>query len=558
MTLTEQRRRPRSEQSSAAPPNQPLLVALLWIRAHCVVPDGFRRGAPFTPYGWQNEFLSHHYLVRGDAVWNPDSPLTGSAFVYRRSMIVGPQKMGKDPMVATQVCLEGDGPALFGGWAGKDEGYVCADYGCGCGWEYPYDVGEPKGMRWPTTRIQITSVSEEATENTYLALRPMIELGPLADRIPKTGEEFIRLPSGRIDTVTASANSRLGQPISFTTQGEVGIWTKTNGMEKVADTQYRNLAGMGGRASLNTNAWDPAERSVGQTQYESPSQDIYRQFLRPPSGLSMKVKDERRRILRTVYPMDTWRENGGHVDLDAIDAEATDLVSRDPAQAARFFGNQLVTGSGKAFDLDVWGKLADPDHVVPKQAQIVAGFDGSRTDDHTALVATEVSTGHQWPVHIWNPADFGGEVPRDQVDAAVDDLFATYKVLRLNADPPYWKEEIAAWSGRYGDEIVKEWATYRNRLMGFAVREFAAAISTGQLKHSGDATFSLHIGNAHRKELNERDDKGVRLWTLQKERDGAPDKIDAAVAAVLSWEARTVVIAEGALNQKARFGAFVA
>ena len=557
MTLTVPRRRLRSERSSEVPPNQPLLVALLWIRAHCVVPDGFRRGAPFIPYIWQNEFLSHHYLVRGDAIWNPDAPLAGSAFVYRRSLMSGPQKVGKDPIVATQVCLEGDGPALFGGWAGKDEGYVCLDYGCRCGWEYAYDVGEPRGMRWPTTRIQITSVSEEATENTYLALRPMIELGPLADRIPKTGEEFIRLPSGRIDTVTASANSRLGQPISFTTQGEVGIWTKTNGMEKVADTQYRNLAGMGGRASLNTNAWDPAERSVGQTQYESPSRDIYRQFIRPPSGLSMKVKDERRRILRTVYPPDTWRENGGHVDLDAIDAEATDLVARDPAQAARFFGNQLVTGAGKAFDPDVWQALGTG--AKPKKGSLIAaGFDGSDVDDQTALILCDVVTGFTWAAGIWNPAEHGGKVPRDQVNAAIDDAATEYKLLRLNADPPYWRDEIADWQGRYGSEVVKEWATYRNRVMGFAVRDFATAVSTGALTHDGDAVFATHIGNAHRKELNERDDKGVRLWTLQKERAGGPDKIDAAVAAVLAWEARLEGIAEGALNRKPLFRAFVA
>lgn len=548
-------RRRRRAEAIRPRPNlpQPLLVGYFWIIAHCVVPDGFRRGAPFQPYGWQRDYLAHFYLVRADAIWTPDAPLLGPAFVYRRGMKVGPQKLGKDPLDAAHICLEGTGPALFAGWATGGEQYRCLDHGCRCGWTYDYDPGEPMGMPWPTALVQITAVSEEATQNTYDALRPMIEQGPLTDVMPKTGEEFIRLPNGgRIDTVTASANSRLGQRVTFVTQGEVGLWTKTNGMEKIADTQYRGLAGMGGRASLSTNAWDPAERSVGQLQYESPSQDIYRQFVRGPSTLSIRNKEERRKLLRLVYPSDTWRENGGHVDLEAIEAETADLAARDPAQAGRFFGNQLLAGSGRAFDSEVWDKLATGTKPA-KGSLVVAGFDGSRSDDHTALIACDVTTGVMWPVGVWAPPLY-----QDEIAAAISDLFHDYKVLRLNADPPYWGEEIADWQGRYGAEVVKEWPTYRNRVMGFAVRDFATAIANGDLTHTGDPTFAKHIVNAHRKELNERDDKGVRLWTLQKERDGGPDKIDAAVAAVLAWEARLEVIAEGALNRRPMFRAFVA
>jgi hypothetical protein len=142
------------------------------------------------------------------------------------------------------------------------------------------------GMPWPTPLLQITAVSEEQTDNIFGALRPMIEYGPLADVIPKTGEEFIRLPGGgRIDTVTSSsATSRLGQRVTFVPQDEVGLWTPTNKMTKVADTQYRGLAGMGGRAALSTNAWDPSEQSVAQRSTSPAPLDIYRQFIQPPAG----------------------------------------------------------------------------------------------------------------------------------------------------------------------------------------------------------------------------------------------------------------------------------
>lgn len=532
-------------------------VALDWIEAHCIIPDGFRKGGPFLLYRWQVQFLGHHYLVRGDAVWDPGNPVLGPAFVYRRSGIVAPQKIGKDPLEAAQICLEGDGPALFAGWAGRDDGWSCRDHGCGCGWEYAYEPGEPKGMRWPTALIQVTAVSEEATGNTYQALRPMIDDGPLHDRIPKTSEEFIRLPGGgRIDVVTASAKSRLGQRVTFASQGEAGLWHRRDGMigqRGVADTQYRGLAGMGGRAVWHTNAWDPSEESLASREHDHPAADVYIQFDRPPAGLSMKVRDERWRIYRAVYPPDVRRENGGHVDLDGIDAEAVDMIAKgELAQAARFYGNQFMTGSGKAFDLAEWGRLARPDHVAPDGATIAIGFDGSKTGDHTAAIAVELATGHAWPLGVWEPAvvlapGAPPEVDRAAVDAAIDAAFVTYRVARMYVDPPYWKDELAGWQARHGDKVVLRWETYRNRPMGFAVRGFAQAVADRTLTHSGDARFTEHIGNAQRKALNERDDKGAPLWTIQKETPDSARKVDAAVAAVLAWEARTDAIAAGAL-----------
>jgi hypothetical protein len=532
-----------------------LWVALEWIEAHCVVPDGFHRGEEFTLYPWQAQYLAAFYLVRGDAEWIAKAPLLGTAFVYRRGLMVGPQKLGKNPMIAAQICLEGVGPALFGGWAGRDAGWACADHGCRCGWEYAYRPGEPMGMTWRTPLIQITAFSEESTENTYDALRPMIEQGPLADRIPHTGEEFIRLPNaGRIDTVTSSAPSRLGQRITFAPQDEVGIWTKRNGMTKVADTQYRGLAGMGGRASLTSNAWDPNEQSVAQQQYESSVADVYRQFVSPPKSLSYANKVERRKIHRIVYPSETLRENGGHIDLEAIEAEAADLAERDEPQAARFFGNLVVAGAGKAFDLEHWRSLAvTRPKVVPDHALITAGFDGSRQWDATALIATEVASGYQWPLGIWE-RPVGAkewEVPADEVDQAVVAMFGTYDVWRLYCDPPYWETDIARWAGQFGDKRVVEWFTARRRAMAYAVRAWAGALSTNDLSHCAMTdrlcgSFSSHVANAVRRVTGLRDDSGD-LWVVEKDRQGSAHHIDSVPAAVLSWEARNDCIAAGAL-----------
>ncbi len=528
-----------------------------WIEAHCVVPDGFNRGKQFRLYDYQLEYFANFYLVKGSAEFDPDSPLLGPAFVYRRSLLIGPQKLGKGPTTAAHVCVEGVGPALFAGWARADDGYACSEHGCGCGFEYPYEPGEPMGMSWATPLIQITAFSEEQTGNVYDALRPMIEYGPLSDMIPKTGEGFIRLPGdGRIDTVTSSAQSRLGQRVTFVPQDEVGLWTKTNGMAKVADTQYRGLAGMGGRAALTSNAWDPGENSVAQVQYESAAKDIYRQFRQPPAALSFRNKAERRKIYQVVYG-DALKPRGGHIDVDSIEAEAHDLIERDLAQAERFFGNRIVAGSDSWMDPTVWDERHDSDARPPApNDEITIGFDGSLRDDSTALVACRVEDGYLWLLGIWEcPAEEAAaaewEVPVGEVDAKVAEAFKTYRVLKMYCDPAYWQDIVGRWAAEHGEKVVAEWWTNRERAMVAALERFHTAAVTGQLSHDGGETLARHVGNAKKKITR----SGV---LVRKDRPGSPRKIDAAVCAVLAYEARGDVITAGwvAHKKKPRFAGF--
>src|SRR6266566_3194146 len=110
-----------------------MTVAAEWIERHCVIPDGFRKGDAFRLYDYQFQYLMAFYLVRSDAQWLPQAPVLAPAFVYRRGLLVGPQKLGKNPLVAAQICLEAVGPALFAGWAARGDAYDCRDHGCSCG-----------------------------------------------------------------------------------------------------------------------------------------------------------------------------------------------------------------------------------------------------------------------------------------------------------------------------------------------------------------------------------------------------------------------------------------
>jgi hypothetical protein len=519
----------------APPASRPSLGTLnaCWIEQHCVIPDRDDRGKPFRLYDEQLSFLDRHYELKPTAQVGQFAP----AFRHRRSLLVRPQKWGKGPLTAAQVCAEGVGPVLFAGWAEGGETYDCRDHGCGCGWIYEYEPGEPMGRAWSTPLIQITALSEEQTENIYGALRPMIEYGPLAEVIPRTGEEFIRLPGGgRIDTVTSSAQSRLGQRVTFCPQDEVGLWTATNKMLKVADTQYRGLAGMGGRAVLTTNGWDPAEASVAQLAFESPATDINRDFTQAPANLSYGNKVERRKIHRIVYG-DSLKTRGGHIDLDSIEAEAADLAARDIGQAERFFGNRIVYGAGGYLDGDLWDARARP-REVPAGTAVVAGFDGSDTDDWTVL-RLQTEDGYQFTPRygpdrrpaIWNPAEHNGQVPRLEVAAAIEEVFETYLVGRLYYDPPGWKSEGQDWEAKYGEKVVLRWETYRlTQMHAAAVRMHTDVVKadTG-FTHDGDKQVAIMIRNTRKLAR-----PGMR-YVLGK--PSQAQKIDGTISSILANEA---------------------
>ncbi|QUI32446.1 hypothetical protein H9W91_17440 [Streptomyces alfalfae] len=521
-----------------------------WIEAHCPVPDGFRAGEDMELYPWQLWCTVNHYRVKPTARRGQLAP----AFSYRRSQVVAPQKTGKGPWSATIVLAEAVGPVVFNGWARGGEKFRCADHGCLCGWWYEYEAGEPMGTPWPTPLIQLTATSEDQVANVYRPLQNMVRQGPLAELL-RVGEEFVRIGDrGRIDVVTSSALSRLGNPITTAVQDETGTWNEANKLRRVADTQRRGLAGMGGRALETTNSWDPSEDSVAQRTSESRSRDLFRYHPQAPKTLSYGNKRDRRKIHAIVYA------GSAHVDLDAIEAEAAEIMEKDPAQAERFFGNRCVAGSAGWLDGSKWAAKAKPRRVRP-YTRIVLGFDGSDMDDWTAIRA-ETMDGYQFtPLYgandeptIWNPADYGGQVPRAEVRAAMDQLMNRYDVVRLYADPPYWDTEVDEWVDLYGEERVIRWYTRRMIQMHAAAerlktdvvkRNTAEGARAASFTHDGCEITQSHIENTRMAE------RPSGLYVLRKA--SPAQKIDVSVASVLAHEALGDVIAAGLAEQEVSY-----
>ncbi|MFD8471894.1 hypothetical protein ACFV2E_07520 [Streptomyces globisporus] len=506
-----------------------------WIERHCPVPDGFRAGEDMELYPWQLWCTVNHYRVRPGATVGQLAP----AFHYRRSQVVAPQKTGKGPWSATIVLAEAAGPVVFDGWAKGGERYRCSDHGCGCGWWYDYEPGEPMGTPWPTPLIQLTATSEDQVANVYRPLRSMVRRGPLS-ALMQSGEEFTRVgDDGRIDVVTSSALSRLGNPIIFAMQDETGLYNTANKLRRVAETQRRGTAGMGGRSMETTNGWDPSENSVAQTTSEAKARDIFKYHPQAPKTLSYGNKRDRRKIHAVVYAGST------HVDLDAIEAEAAEIMEKDPAQAERFFGNRCVAGSASWLDGAKWAGKAKPQRVRP-MTRIVLGFDGSDSDDWTAIRA-ETMDGYQFtPLYgpedaptIWNPADTGGQVPRAEVRAAVSQVFRRYDVVRLYADPPYWETEIDDWVDEFGEERVIRWHTRRIVQMHSACERLKTDVikRDSTFRHDGCEITQSHIENTRAAA------RPMERYVLRKA--GPNQKIDATIPSILAHEALGDVIKAG-------------
>ena len=511
-----------------------------WIEQHCKVPGGVYEGEPLLFNGWQLYCTANHYRVHADAV--VDSRRLVAPFVYRRSIVVGPQKCGKSPWGAGMLLAEGVGPTLFVGFAVGGEQYHCEDHGCGCGWTYDYQPGEAMGAPRRKSLLGLLAYAESQTQNVYEPLQTMIHSGPLAEFV-HVREGFIRLPNrGKIVPLSAAARSKLGQPLTGGLADESGLYTAQNRVLDTWQTMRRGIAAMQGRTIELTNPWDPMENSAAQIAFQSRAKDIFRYYRKPPADLSYGNKRERHKIHVHVYADSPW------VDPTSIDAEASELVETDPTQAERFYGNRLVQGLGSYMPEKLWTASAAPRTVADGEL-VTLGMDGSRSSDWTSIRLETIDGYRFLPTYgpdkratFWNPEEWEGRIPRGEVKAAMAEVFARYKVARAYIDPRHWETQADEWATEYGDDVVVTWPTNQITRMHDALIRFLEDTTELATTHDGDETTKLHA-LAARKVAKPGD-----RYILGKPSEN--QKIDILMADVLAHEAAADQRAAGWVTEK--------
>lgn len=429
------------------------------------------------------------------------------------------------------------------------------------GWRKVGKRYEPVGVGVKDPYIPMVAYTEEQTEDlAYAALFTILSEGPLANDFDIGLERIARLAGdGKAVPLASAPDSRDGARTTFQHFDETHRFILAR-LKEAHQTMQANIPKR--RAAdpwslETTTAPVPGEGSVaeGTMDYAKEIAAGARKdsrlffFHREASDEHDLTKEDgvRAAVEEASGPVAAWSDIDGIVDL-----------WRDPQTDRSYFErvwlNRTVQASRQAYDLARFRNLADPEKEIPAGELITIGFDGSRFKDATGIVGTHVESGHQFVIGLWErpPRLEEWEVPEDEVDAAMRGAFETWQVWRAYCDPPYWESMVDTWAGRWGEKTVVRWFTHRHRPMASAVRAYATAIRVGSLSHDGHEGLVRHVGASCRVDTNLHDEEGERLYLIAKERRDSPNKIDLAVAACLSWQARGDAVAAGAEAKKSK------
>ena len=478
----------------------------------------------FTPE--QVRFVLWWYAIDENQRW-----------LMRRGVLRRMKGWGKDPLAAILSVFEWIGPCRPAGWY-RDGTPHC----------------EPEHASW----VQIAAATATQAEQNTMSLFPAI--------IPEGLREQQRLTVGiqmcwapgrrRIQAVSNSSRGIEGARPTFVVMGETQHWVESNGGIRLADVISRNLTKSPGGAARSlaiTNAHMDGEGSVAELDWLSRDlPDVLYDSIEAPADLDPDNRDD---VVRGIL---TARGDAEWLDVDRVADDFLDPRT-DTALNRRFFWNNIVAGSGKWMDPSAWAAAERTGNAPEEGALITLGFDGSRFRDATALVGTDLVTGWQWIVGLWerdwnNP---NWEVPIDEVHAAVEEARKHWFVVRFYADPSWWEESISSWQATFtrpdGQPVVAAWYTGGGSIvrMARAVRAFLDGVEDTTCTHEPSPAFTRHVLAAHREPLKGRAGEDG-LHVIRKPNRQSTESIDVAMGAVLSWQACLDARGAGDLELKRR------
>lgn len=218
-----------------------------------------------------------------------------------------------------------------------------------------------------------------------------------------------------------------------------------------------------------------------------------------------------------------WAEtNPAYGDFLFPEGFADDL--RQPENLFRRYRlNQWTTTFDAWLPHGAWNAVAKPDRKIDPDEPVFLGFDGAWTGDSVALMGCAQRDRHVFTIGGWG--DGGDDIDFDEIDTAVHEAFASYRVVRMGADPFLYRREIRKW--REEGLPVLEWPTNAITRMAPACAEFYRGVVEGTMSHDGNPATTRHINNAVVK-----DDRHGRRIT----KESSKLKIDRAVAAIIAHD----------------------
>lgn len=458
---------------------------------------------PFVPTAEQQRLFLWWYAVdeRG-------------RFIYRKGILQRLKGWGKDPFAAVLAAVEFVGPCRFAGWLTVDR----PDLGL--------VKGDPLAKEHPKAWIQVAAVSKDQTVNTMAIFPGLFNAKCMKDHGIDIGKEIIYAHGGqrRIQCVTSSPKSLEGGRPTFVIKNETHHWLLNNDGHAMAKVINRNVAKAKGGQSRSlsiTNAYDPTESSVAQAEREAWEAEY--------AGLAIKTgvmydSLEAGATAKIVFPakpdksMPTEAEIKAYIGaiVDSVRGDAwwldiEGLVNEilggenDIVDSQRFYYNRLVTANDAWVDPEAVrlaihpmaaeqrsgignDELSPGWNVVAPTDPIVMFFDGSKSQDSTALVGCRLDDGYTFLIGVWaRPLGERGKTwlaPREKVDARVRQCFGPvdkskpgrFNVVGFFGDPSHAKDDEDA--SRYWDALIDQWhIDFKDRLQIWATK-------TGNKQHA--------------------------------------------------------------------------
>lgn len=541
-------------------------------------------------------------------------------FLYREIVLQRLKGHGKDPLAAVISAVEFVGPCRFGGWATKDNPVVG-------GKEVRVRKGEPVGKPHPRAWVQIAAVSAEQTKNTMKLFNGLFSKECIAEHNIDLGKEKIYAYGGQkaIESVTRSPKSLEGNRPTLVIKNETHHWDHSNdgfGMTEAIERNATKSKGGAARTLSITNAFSPSTESVARDEREAyelqmageaPKTGMMYDTLEAPKDARLRplFPDEQdgaekkgiapldfelketltrryiRRVLEAVRGGAWWLDIPGLTD-SILSPKSKMSLSR------RFWYNQVQAAEDAwvdpvAVDASIRQDVASlmrtvsaPDLIleagwqpVSPQDPIVAFFDGSKSDDSTAIVGCRLSDGYCFLIGVWQkPSGERGKTwlaPRAAVDRRVDKMFERFTVVAFWGDPShakdtdedessYWMPMFDKWMRKYKDPNPainhpglesKHWPTKTglrvhainfdmtgaDKMKAFldAAEQTVEDFETLNDIEEYEPTFQIDghpVLVQHLKNAIEHEDPRGWGTSLSKEQKDSPRKIDAAVCLV--------------------------
>ena len=544
-------------------------------------------------------------------------------FKYREYVLQRLKGWGKDPLAAAIAAVEFVGPCRFAGWAARDLP------------QHGLLQGDPVAQAHPRSWIQVAAVSLEQTKNTMMLFQGIFTEKCKAEHSIDVGKTVVYAYAGmkRIEAVTSSPASLEGNRPTLVIKNETHHWKANNDGIAMAEAIERNATKAKGGAARTlsiTNAYEPSQESVARDEREAyekqmAGEQIKTGFLydtleapknarlRPafpdeqqgaeekgisPLGDELKEKLTRLYIQRVLEAV-----RGGAWWLD-IPNLTNSILKGKVSLSRRFWYNQIAANEDSWVHPDAVNAAIHPEvaelrlglsdsrlileagwQVVGASEPIVAFFDGSKSDDSTAIVGCRLSDGYTFLIGVWQkpPGEAGKKwmAPRNAVTARVKEMFERFNVVAFWGDPShakdyandegdasYWTPTLDQWMRDYKNKPdgtprldPKYWPvksglrthaivwdmTSADRTKAFIAASEQAISDFKNLNDIEDFDPEILIDGhpvlvQHLKNAIEREDPRGWGTGLAKEQKDSPRKIDAAVCLVGARMLRRIVL----------------